>query len=88
VLNGNPTLSDVDLPIVIDEQVAFFTSHSEYALRNFEDHSWYLFRIEKAVPRITHFLHDRGSEWVASPVERGRNVHALDWRDALRRVVK
>ncbi|UFS60603.1 hypothetical protein [Subtercola endophyticus] len=87
MLNGNPTLSDVDLPASVDEQVAFWTSHSEYALRNYRDDSWYLFRVERSIPRVTHFLHARGTEWVAAPVDAGRNVHAPDWRDALRRVV-
>ena len=88
VLNGNPTLSDVDLPVVIDEQVEFWTSHNRYALRNFRNDSWYLFRVEKSVPRITHFLHERGAGWVAAPIDEGRDVHAPDWRDALRRAVK
>jgi hypothetical protein len=88
VLNGNPTLSDIELPEVVDEQVAFWTSHSEYAIRHYEPDSWYLFRVEKTYPKVTHFLQTTRAEWIVSPVDRGRSVHAPDWRDALRRVVK
>ncbi|MEA9985913.1 MULTISPECIES: hypothetical protein [Subtercola] len=87
MLNGNPTLSDIELPIADDEQVEFWTSHNRYALRSIQDDSWHLFRVENSVQRITHHLHARDREWVAAPTDVGRNVHAPSWRDALRRVV-
>ncbi|MEF2979294.1 hypothetical protein [Subtercola sp. YIM 133946] len=87
MLNGNPTLADIELPDTVDNEVTFCTSHSSYALRNSSQGTWHLVRIERLVPRVTHLLHVRGHEWVAAPVDAGRNVHSPDWRDALRRVI-
>ncbi|RFA22783.1 hypothetical protein [Subtercola boreus] len=87
MLNGNPSLADIDLPSDIDGRVDFWTSHRQYTLLNHRADVWYLFCLEKSTPQMTHTLDVRGSEWVASPIDRGRNVHAPDWRDALRRVV-
>ncbi|RFA08570.1 hypothetical protein B7R54_04520 [Subtercola boreus] len=87
MLNGNPTLSDIDLPADLDDRVDFWTNHRKYTLLHHRQGTWCLFAISKSTPQMTHLLDARGSEWVASPVDRGRTIHAPDWRDAVRRVV-
>ncbi|RFA15340.1 hypothetical protein B7R21_04815 [Subtercola boreus] len=89
MLNGNPTLSDIDLPADLDDRVDFWTHHRKYTLLHHRQGTWCLFAVEKSRPQMTHVLDARGAEWVASPIDLGggRAVHAPDWRGALRRVV-